>query len=228
MLNDRLRWILFRRRNLIKSIAGFSASPLSYATVDCQFEGFNRLTGHAVLQDSRLGSGSYVNSARLNTARVGRFCSIGIDALVGLGDHPVDRIATHPAFYSPHDPIGLRWVTESSVNEQSLLTIGNDVWIGARAIVLGGLKIGDGAIVAAGAVVTKDVERYSIVAGTPARTIRMRFDQETCKQLIDMRWWDTPSLRLSMSAREIGAVPDRSTLKHLKSVVGPDRDKPAW
>lgn len=70
------------------------------------------------------------------------------------------------------------------------MTVGNDVWIGAGAMVLDGVKIGDGAIVAAGAVVTTDVAPYAVVGGVPARFIRSRFDEPSIRVLLDVRWWD--------------------------------------
>ena len=72
------------------------------------------------------------------------------------------------------------------------MIIGNDVWIGDRATILSGVRIGDGAVIGAGSVVTKDVEPYSIVAGNPARPKRTRFDEETIKKLLEIKWWDWP------------------------------------
>jgi serine acetyltransferase len=71
-------------------------------------------------------------------------------------------------------------------------TIGNDVWIGARAVVLDGVSVGNGAIIAAGAIVSKDVPAYSIVGGVPAKEIRQRFSSETIQVLEDLKWWDAP------------------------------------
>jgi hypothetical protein len=123
------------------------------------------------------------------------------------GQHYVHTLTTHPFIYDPKDNvaklgyfeayqkiIGLR---EYSVPEEKSrrlnatgVRIGNDVWIGMRAIIMNGLTIGDGAIVAAGAVVTKDVPPYSIVAGVPARVVKKRFTPATIDQLLELRWWD--------------------------------------
>ena len=85
------------------------------------------------------------------------------------------------------------------------ILIGNDVWIGYEAVILSGVAIGDGAIVAARSVVTKDVPPYTIVGGVPAKPIRRRFDQETIDALLELRWWDWPLERLSGSLRAIQA-----------------------
>lgn len=228
MLNDRLNWILLRRRSLKSSVSGFSASPMSYATSDCKFEGYNRLTGQAILQDSQLGRGSYVNAARLNSVRAGRFCSIGPDAMIGLGEHPVDRFATHPAFYSPNNPVGLRWASQTLFPETTQVRLGSDVWVGARAVIFGGVTVGDGAIVAAGAVVTKDVPALAIVAGVPARVIRMRFSPDICENLLKIRWWDAPLAQLQACVNLINQPLNLSIVAELQGRLGHARDMPQW
>lgn len=227
-MNDRLKWALLRRRQLAGAVEGFSASLLSHATPDCRFEGHNRLNGPATLQASALGRGSYVNAARLNSVRVGRFCSIGFEALVGLGEHPVDRFATHPAFYAPSNPVGLKWAAAPLFQESQPVSLGSDVWIGARATVLAGVSIGDGAIVAAGSVVTKDVPAFAIVAGTPARVIRLRFAPELCEALAALRWWDAPLEKLRSCVPQIERPMDHAVLGELKERLGAARDAAPW
>ncbi|WP_082568174.1 CatB-related O-acetyltransferase [Pelomonas sp. Root1217] len=227
-MNDRLQWALVRRRRLARTLDGFSASLLSYATADCRFEGRNRLSGSAALQASNLGRGSYVNAARLNNVRVGRFCSIGFEALVGLGEHPVDRFATHPAFYSPNNPVGLRWTSTPLFQEMQPVSLGSDVWVGARATILSGVSIGDGAIVAAGSVVTKDVPSFAIVAGVPARLIRLRFPPELCEALSALKWWDCPLEQLRHCVSQIEQPMDHAVLGELKERLGASRDAASW
>lgn len=83
------------------------------------------------------------------------------------------------------------------------MIIGNDVWIGYRATILSGVKIGDGAVVGAMAVVTKDVEPYCIVAGNPARTIGKRFDDDTIRKLLEIKWWDWPIEKINANLEVI-------------------------
>lgn len=139
-----------------------------------------------------LGDYSYIGSHSIVTmATIGKFCSIGHQVLIGVGTHPVkNAVSTHPAFYSPHPTCGISFVNERRFNERSKIRIGNDVWIGTRAVVLDGVTIGDGAIIAACAVVTKDVSPYTIVGGVPAKIIRTRFDEETIYRIRNSRWWD--------------------------------------
>ena len=79
------------------------------------------------------------------------------------------------------------------------IVVGNDVWIGYEAVIMAGVHIGDGAVIAARAVVTKDVPPYTIVGGTPAREIRKRFDEETIARLLELQWWDWPTEKIRRS-----------------------------
>lgn len=156
---------------------------------------------HGVKQDPRrrkickMGDFSYVSpgcTAANRNSRIGKYCSIGANVALGVSQHPTNWLSTSPVFYMkrlfgfPHD--GIENYVEN--NLVAPVTICNDVWIGCRAIIMDGITIGDGAIVAAGAVVTKDVPPYAIVGGVPARVIRYRFDEQTIKDLTIQKWWD--------------------------------------
>lgn len=121
---------------------------------------------------------------------IGSFCSIADGVQIhGETHHANDRASTYPF------RMRLQGRPEPG-RGRGRVTIGNDVWIGARAIVLSNLTIGDGAVIGAGAVVTKDVPRYAIVAGNPARLIRHRFDPDTIAELQSIRWWDWPDEKI--------------------------------
>lgn len=158
----------------------------------CTFGRYNTLYAGVVLDSVVLGDLSYVSrGARISNATIGRFCCIGPETMIGLGRHPTrDFISSHPAFYSTRAQAQLTFVTEQKFEEFRPVTIGNDVWIGARAIVLDGATIGDGAIVAAGSVVSGEVSPYAIVSGVPAKVVRYRFDEETIEAIRRSRWWD--------------------------------------
>ena len=136
-----------------------------------------------------------VNGDRL---KIGKFCSIACGAkfLFTSGNHSMQSLSTYtfPIFYEEWglDAKDIR----SAWDNKGDITIGNDVWIGYEAVILSGVTIGDGAIVGARAVVTKDVPPYTIVAGVPARPIRKRFDEETIAKLQALRWWDWDEERL--------------------------------
>ena len=199
---DRIRWTLWRRRQLASQLHGFWASPRSYATDDCVFADYNRLYQKSFLRSCRLDTMSYVAEAsRIGFTDIGAFSSIGPNVLLGgLGRHPMDRLSTHPAFYSARLQAGASFVDRDLEDELPRVAIGNDVWIGAGSIVLDGLNLGDGCVVAAGAVVTRDVAPYAIVGGVPARLIRYRFDDATIEALLAWRWWELDQAQLAAIA----------------------------
>lgn len=122
---------------------------------------------------------------------VGAYCSIGSGLIVRRRDHPVDRPVLHAFFYNA--ALGIVPTDTIPAVAANPLTIGHDVWIGDRVTILAGCRhIGNGAVVAAGAVVTRDVPPYAIVAGVPARVLRMRLDAATVAALEASRWWDRP------------------------------------
>lgn len=123
---------------------------------------------------------------------IGKFCSIacGTKFLFNCANHTLKSLSTYtfPLFYE-------EWELEKSNittawDNKGNIVIGNDVWIGYEAVIMAGVHIGDGAIIAARAVVTKDVPPYTIVGGTPAKEIRKRFDAEVIEQLLILKWWD--------------------------------------
>lgn len=125
---------------------------------------------------------------------IGRYCSIAAGVRIGEPDHPTTWLSTSPFQY---DEGRFGWhpdaVDGSTVEPHGFArgpaSIGHDVWIGANALILRGVHVGDGAIVAAGAVVTTDVPPYAIVGGVPARVIRSRFDDDLVASLRDVAWW---------------------------------------
>ncbi len=162
---------------------------------------------NAFNESCRIGAFTYINAGgEYSSTRIGRYCSIAQEVVTGPGQHRTDYFSTHPFIQDPTDQVAKLGEFDSYrriLNKKPIatptppakfskpeITIGNDVWIGMRAIILRGVSIGDGAIVAAGAVVTKDVPPYAIVGGTPAKVIRMRFEDAIVDRLIKLRWWD--------------------------------------
>ena len=144
----------------------------------------------------RMGEGSFANEgfhvARRDTV-IGKYCSIARNVRIGTGRHPTDWLSTHPFQYKeclcgPSLPPGSRRVFA----DDPPCRIGDDVWIGLDAVIMDGISIGSGAIVGAGAVVTRDVPPYAIVGGVPAKVIRYRFSPEIIASLLELRWWDLP------------------------------------
>lgn len=123
---------------------------------------------------------------------IGKFCSIACGAkfLFNSANHALGSLSTYP-FPIFYDEWGLdgKNVADAWDNKGDI-TLGNDVWIGYEAVILAGVTIGDGAIIGARAVVTRDVPPYAIVGGVPARLIRRRFDEATIESLLALQWWD--------------------------------------
>jgi virginiamycin A acetyltransferase len=131
-------------------------------------------------------------------ASIGRYCSVAGGVVIGAGDHPTDRLTTSWLGYLPEAYNWLNFahgglvehVPAPPFESQRACAIGNDVWIGANAFIKGGVSVGDGAVIAGGAVVVKNVAPYQIVGGNPAHLIRLRFPTPIIDQLIELAWWN--------------------------------------
>ena len=140
----------------------------------------------------RIGDRSYVraNSKLWHGSSVGSYCSIGENVLIGTPEHPQHYLSTSPLLYqlAPNKPVD-QWPSDDVLEPAS---VGNDVWSGNNVIVRGGVHVGTGSIIGAGAVVTHDVNPYTVVAGVPAKPIGRRFDEELSQALLESRWWERP------------------------------------
>mgnify|MGYP001765995844 CR=1 FL=1 len=159
-----------------------------------------------------LGAFSYAVSGFYFGCRIERYCSMGEEVQIGRHPHPMHWVSTSPFFYQSFDsildmplPEGVAlspqkdFLRDGPPVTAKITRIGNDVWIGHGAFVLPGVTIGDGAVIAAQSVVTRDVPPYAIVAGSPARTVRFRFSEDQRKALLDLRWWDFAPWQLKQS-----------------------------
>lgn len=152
---------------------------------------------------SSIGDHSYIaNDSYINRTIIGKYCSIGPHVVTAIGSHPTrEYVSTHPAFYSKSDEsiLGYSYVKSDRYDEYpgyetgngtKSIIIGNDVWIGANATIIEKTRIGNGAIIGAGAVVKGDVPPYAIVTGNPASVQKYRFDREKITYLEKTKWWD--------------------------------------
>lgn len=126
---------------------------------------------------------------------IGKYCSIACGAkfIFTSANHTLRSLSTYPfpIFFEEWD-LDVKKITEAWDNKGDIV-LGNDVWIGYEAVILSGVKIGDGAIIGTRAVVTRDVPPYTIVGGVPAKPIRRRFSDETVTELLKLKWWDWPA-----------------------------------
>lgn len=220
MLN--LRLIKIAIHNFIHTLfdTRYSIDGLLKHGIECTisntvFEGNNVITNDVKLNHCFIGMCSYINSSSsLSYTKVGRYSSIADHVEVCLGNHPTrDFVTTFPAFYydttkelgytyHQGDPLFRNIFPVVDEKEKFQIVIGNDVWIASHVLIMGGVKIGDGAIIGAGAVVVKDVEPYSIVAGNPAKLIRKRFSQEIIDRLEKLAWWNLPTDQIKSNYRK--------------------------
>ena len=199
-LREYLTWILYRRGRLQR--AGNEINRFSFIDRSTILEGCNYLGRGAIVRKSYIGKYSYIVSGKLSLAKIGRFCSIAQGVVVGgLGRHPLDLLSTHPIFFSDNGIYKKPWARRPDFREHDEVSMGSDVWIGAHAMILDGVSIGHGSVVATGAVVTKDVSPYSVVGGVPAKVIKMRFDEGTVQRLLELNWWDSGEDLLRAEAR---------------------------
>ena len=147
---------------------------------------------HEKYPQYEIGRGTYGTPEILSwaegaTFKIGAFCSIaeGVRFYLG-GEHRADWVTTYPFSYFWESGRHI----EGHPKTKGDIIVGNDVWIGAEAVIMSGVRIGDGAVVGARAVVTKNIESYAIYAGNPARLIKKRFDEETIQKLLGLKWWN--------------------------------------
>ncbi|PWW49665.1 CatB-related O-acetyltransferase [Eubacterium limosum] len=163
------------------------------------FEGYNNVHRNCHLYGAHIGIGSYMgDECVFNSTYIGKYCALGAGIRVSLGDHPLHKfVSIHPAFFSTKKQAGFTfcerdiWKSDKQLKGKYVCTIGSDVWIGDEVTILGGIKVADGSVVGAGAVVTRDTEPYGIYVGVPAKKIGSRFSEEDISFLLKSRWWDS-------------------------------------
>lgn len=159
-----------------------------------------------IINGKKIGRYSYGVMKHINNQylkEIGSFCTINRDAKIGPINHPLSWISTNPIIYRTiEEASGDEFITgildlqngidTFEVNEEQPIIIKNDVWIGTNTLILPGVKIGNGAIIAGGAVVTKDVPDYAVVGGVPAKVIKYRFSEKEIEMLLKIQWWNWP------------------------------------
>jgi acetyltransferase-like isoleucine patch superfamily enzyme len=154
---------------------------------------YNVVFSDVTIINSIIGDHTYIQkNSYVGNALLGKFCSVAKGVNIGLGQHAMAYVSSHPAFYLLDTPLAKTFCKKDVFQPIKQIIIGNDVWVGCNALIMDGVNIGSGAVIAAGAVVTKDVPDYAVVVGVPARIIKFRFDEKIRKKLLDIQWWDKP------------------------------------
>lgn len=154
-------------------------------------EEFSRVDRNNYIWKSSLGRHSYTGrNTKIICTDVGNFTSISWDVTIGGANHDYKKITTHSFLYNEIDNLRPEGVEQAYDRFEQPCSIGSDVWIGAGAIILRNLVVNNGAVIAAGAVVTKEVPAYAIVAGVPAKIIGYRFEEKKIQKLLQLQWWN--------------------------------------
>lgn len=160
----------------------------------------SKIESGSSIHDSSMGKHSFCGyDCTIIHADIGAFCSIASRVTMGGIGHPMEFVSTSPAFLSHKDSIAAKFAHHDYL-PLVRTQVGNDVWIGEGAYVKAGVTIGHGAVIGMGSVVTKDVRPYEVVAGNPARHLRMRFDDKVITALLRLAWWDLPDGELERLA----------------------------
>lgn len=189
------KYIIIRAK--IRNIGGVKLKSIDVSS-DIKLEEFVQIPKKChIRKNVSIGRATYIspNTTIESNVVIGRYCSLAPWIYIAPGEHYTNFATTHPVLFDK------RWrsilkITEdqdyiSEIGKANAKTIiGNDVWIGLRAIIMRGVTIGDGAVIAAGAVVTKDVPPFAIVGGVPAKVIKYRFEKDKIERLSKSRWWD--------------------------------------
>jgi len=137
---------------------------------------------------------------------IGNFCSISDRVVIGGASHPIEWVSTSPVFYAGRDSVKTKF-SEFSFHKEyptKRIIIGSDVWIGSDVLIRPDVNIGNGVVVGMGSVVTKNVPDYAIVAGNPARVLRMRFEEEeVMRELSEIAWWEMDDSKIAILAQYI-------------------------
>ncbi len=219
----RLRWVCLTILGRLEGGAFYSA------TLRRILESY-----HGVRVGAYSYGGGLTPGALPHNVTVGRYVSMAPDVRVYIRNHPIDRLPMHPFFYNS----ALGYIPKDSISDGSLM-IDHESWIGEGVIITPRCtRIGIGAVVAAGAIVTKDVPDFAVVAGNPAKIIKYRFSEEVRQLILASRWWERSVDELAALIPEIMIPPGEEPWRHplLKRLAGadlegappvPERDNPA-
>lgn len=192
-----LKISILKKRNKGKSVKlNIRCNP----GLHCSFGGYNKIGANTAFE-GKIGFGSYIGQNCSINGCIGKYCSISHNVVTLIGSHPSHGfVSTSPCFYSAKKQNGLKFVDHEKYTENRYadkenkygVIIGNDVWIGYGATILGGVTIGDGAIIGSRAFINRDVPPYAIVVGIPGKIIGYRFSNDIIEFLQRLKWWDRP------------------------------------
>jgi len=186
---------IYRNADIRKSkIGNFVQIGDDSIIIESNLSGNNAINRRNFIQQSKIGFFSYTGfNTVIRGADIGNFCSISWNVSIGGKNHNIENV-TSGAIWGFHNMDGskMQGHFEYGGEDKSYCILENDVLVSSNAVILRNVKIGNGAVIGAGAVVTKDVEPYSVAAGVPAKILKMRFDDKTIESLEKIQWWNWP------------------------------------
>jgi len=193
-ISEYVKWLLkkaiYQTKNWGKHLRiGYKAN-----ITNSTFGRYNWIGANCFIANCSFGDFTYVTeNSVISNCTIGKFCSIGPNVRIAPGKHPTSvYVSTHPSTYANPQNLIKNFADRQVYEYNKSVVIGNDVWIGCNVVIIDGVAVGDGAVIAANSVVSKDVEPYAIVGGLPAKLISKRFDNDQIEFLLGYKWWNMP------------------------------------
>lgn len=183
-------------KGFIKNILNSRISILAFVSSNTTIDKTAFIYRGVKAKGAVIGAHSYISvGTDIENAEIGKYCSIADHCRIGMSGHSLDFLSTSPIFTQTINALQECWVDKDIFehkSEDERAYIGNDVWVGSHVLINGGVHVGNGACIAAGAVVVKDVPPYAVVGGVPAKIIRYRFSSDIIEKLENLQWWSMP------------------------------------
>lgn len=185
--------ILHYAKGIVKNLFNPRVSLFAIVSANTKVDKTAYIYRGVKAKGSVIGSHTYIAAnTEIENAEIGNYCSIADHCRIGMSGHSLNYLSTSPIFTQKTNALQECWIKKDVFehkSEEERVYLGNDVWVGSHVLINGGVHVGDGACIAAGAVVVKDVPPYAVVGGVPAKVIKYRFTPDIIDFLLTNKWW---------------------------------------